>query len=361
LRNLLNRVGDDNDDAQSFVDELVQTITDERVYVLSPKGDIYDLPLGSTPVDFAYHIHTEVGHRCRGAKVNGKMVPLDYKLQNGDHVEIVTANRGGPSLDWMNVSLGYVYTHRAREKVRQWFRREKRETHINTGRESLEKELKRMGIEELYSREQIAEITHHSSVEHMYEMIGLGNTTANSIVSRLIQLENQRESQMLTPADLIEAEPIKPITGDHGIRIDGVSGMLVSLAACCHPAPGDIIIGFITRGAGIRVHRQDCKNILNSNEPHRFVAASWSTATDEKMYIVPVEIRANDREGLMRDIGGIIAAEHISMTDVDIKIVGYFAIFKLNMKVKDVDHLARILAKIDAMPEVVWVRRRALL
>ncbi|MCI0714269.1 MAG: TGS domain-containing protein, partial [Chloroflexi bacterium] len=362
LRTLLDRVNDDNEDAAEFVEDIRESIADERVYVISPKGDIYDLPMGSTPIDFAYHVHTEVGHRCRGAKVNGRMVGLDYKLQNGDHVEIVTANRGGPSLDWMNPSLGYAKTHRARQKIRQWFRRRNRENNINTGRETLDKELKRMGIEQIYTREQIADLTGYSGVEHMLEMIGLGNTTANSIVSRLIQLENERRSDTFTADDLITVESASKRGNEaYGVNIDGASGMLVTLANCCHPAPPDAIKGFVTRGAGIKVHRQDCKNILNTNEPERLMPASWSIPEQQATYIVPVEIRAHDREGLMRDIGAVIAAEHVSMTDVNIKTSGYIAIFELSMKVEDVEHLGRVLAKIDALPEVTEVRRRTLL
>jgi guanosine-3',5'-bis(diphosphate) 3'-pyrophosphohydrolase len=362
LRNLLDRVSDDNEDAAEFVEDIRESIADERVYVISPKGDIYDLPVGSTPIDFAYHVHTEVGHRCRGAKVNGRMVGLDYKLQNGDHVEIITANRGGPSLDWMNPSLGYAKTHRARQKIRQWFRRRNRENNINTGRETLDKELKRMGIEQIYTREQIADITGYSSVDHMLEMIGLGNTTANNIVSRLIQLENERRSDVFTEDDLIPVETSVPRGNEEiGVNIDGASGMLVSLANCCHPAPPDQIKGFVTRGSGIKIHRQDCKNILNTNEPERLMAASWSIPDQQTTYVVPVEIRAHDREGLMRDIGAVIAAEHVSMTDVNIKTAGYIAIFELSMKVADVEHLGRVLAKIDALPEVTEVRRRTML
>jgi GTP pyrophosphokinase len=288
------------------------------------------------------------------------MVGLDYQLKNGDHVEIITANRGGPSLDWMNPNLGYVHTHRARQKIRLWFRRRDRENNINTGRDALDRELRRMGIDELYTREQIADKTGYSSVEHMLEMIGLGNTTAYHIVNRLIQLENARELQ-ITEDDLLEVEPIKPQNANYNINIDGASGMLVSLAGCCHPTPPEPIIGFTTRGSGIRVHRQDCKNIVNTNEKERLLPASWAEPSDEKTYVVPVEIRAHDREGLMRDIGAVIAAEHISMTDVKIKTSGYQAIFELSMKVHDVEHLSRILSKIDTLPEVIQVRRRTLL
>lgn len=360
LRQLLERVGDENDDAQDFVEDVRESLSDERVYVLSPKNDIYDLPVGATPIDFAYHVHTEVGHRCRGAKVNGRMVGLDYQLGNGDRVEIITANRGGPSLDWMNPNLGYVKTHRARQKIRHWFRRRNRENNINAGRDALDKELKRMGIEEVYTREEMAELTGHAGIEHMLEMIGLGNTTANAIVARLIQLENERRAE-ITASDLIPVEPVRVTNAEHDVMIDGASGMLVNLANCCHPAPPDPIIGFTTRGAGIKIHRQDCKNVLNTSEPERLKAASWCLPEDKATYIVPVEIRAHDREGLMRDIGAVIAAEHVSMTDVNIKTAGYIAIFELSMKVNDVEHLGRVLAKIDALAEVTEVRRRTLL
>lgn len=364
LRQLLQRVGDDAEDAQEFVEDVRESITDERVYVMSPKNDIYDMPLGATPIDFAYHVHTEVGHRCRGAKVNGRMVSLDYKLQNGDRVEIITANRGGPSLDWMQASLGYVYTQRARSKIKHWFRRRDRDNNIHAGREALDREIRRMGIDETYTREQIAEMTNYANVDHMLEMIGLGNTSAANLVNRIIQLDNQR-NEIVDIEDFVEAvtqnqpQP-RRASGDVGVRIDGGSGMLVNLANCCSPAPGDPIVGFITRGSGVRVHHRDCTNILNTNEPERLLAASWYNGDERRTYVVDVEIRAHDREGLMRDIGAVIAAEDVSMTDVQIYTRNYQAVFDLKMKVCDAEHLSRVLTKLEAVPEVIRARRKML-
>ena len=364
LRQLLQRVGDDAEDAQEFVDDVRESITDERVYVMSPKNDIYDMPLGATPIDFAYHVHTEVGHRCRGAKVNGRMVSLDYKLQNGDRVEIITANRGGPSLDWMQFNLGYVYTQRARSKIKHWFRRRDRDNNIHAGREALDREIRRMGIDEAYTREQIADMTNYASVDHMLEMMGLGNTSAANIVNRIIQLDNQR-TEIVDIDDFVEAVTqnqtnTRPITGDIGVRIDGSTGMLVNLAGCCSPAPGDPIVGFITRGSGVRVHRRDCTNIINTNEPERLLTASWHNEGERRTYVVDVEIRAQDREGLMRDIGAVIAAEDVSMTDVQIYTRNYQAVFDLKMKVCDAEHLSRVLTKLEAVPEVISAHRKML-
>lgn len=355
MRRLIENVQDDDQDAEQFIAAMKESIQDERIYVFTPRNDIIDLPEGATPIDFAYHIHTEVGHRCRGARVNTKMVALDYKLSTGDRVEIITANRGGPSLDWLNDALGYVQTARAKTKIRQWFRKLDRDKNISLGRDSLERELKRLGIDD-YQRSDIANMTGYPSIDHMLAAIGFGDVTASSIASRVVQLEDRANT-----AKRDELIPSKPSRNgknpDHGIDIAGLGGLLVSLSTCCHPAPGDPIIGFITRSRGVTVHRRDCKNVLNTTEPQRLIEVNWSE-TDAHMYAVPVEIRARDREGLMRDIGAIIAEQSINMTNVNISTAeNHTAIFRLTMEVSHINQLSLVLNKIDMLQEVMSVRR----
>lgn len=355
LRKLLETVQDDEQDAEQFIAAMKESIQDNRIYVFTPRNDIIDLPEGATPIDFAYHIHTEVGHRCRGARINGKMVGLDYKLSTGDRVEIVTANRGGPSLDWLNSDLGYAETTRARSKIKQWFRKLDREKNISIGRDALERELKRLGMED-HQRIDIATLAGYPSVDHMLAAIGFGDITAASVVARVVQLEEKREREK---RDALVAS--KSIANgnrkDHGIDIAGLGGLLVSLGSCCHPAPGDPIIGFITRARGVTVHRKDCKNVLNTTEPQRLIEVNWSD-TDSQLYSVPVEIKARDREGLMRDIGAVIAGQNINMTNVNIRQAeNHTAIFRLIMEISHVNQLSLVLNKIEMVPEVVYVRR----
>lgn len=357
--NYMRRIAEqaqEEDDPHSAIQAVKEDITDERIYVFTPKNDIIDLPAGSTPIDFAYHIHTDIGNRCRGARIGGRQVGLDYRLQTGDRVEIITANRGGPSLDWLNEDLGYVKTHRARQKIRQWFRKQDREKNIANGREALERELKRMGLEE-YPRSEIPNATNFPTYEHILAAIGYGDITASSVVAKVLELE--RREQEAKRDEFMLSKPTVPETGtsDFGVDVDGLgSGGLVRLASCCSPLRGDPIIGFITRTSGITIHRTDCKNILNTTEPERLIVARWSRAK-EHIYSARVEIRAHDREGLMRDIGAVIAAEGINMTNVNISTDKTLAIFSLVMEVADKSQLLRVVTKIDQFPDVIEVRR----
>lgn len=357
--NYMRRIAEqaqEEDDPHSAVQAVKEDIADERIYVFTPKNDIIDLPAGSTPIDFAYHIHTDIGNRCRGARIDGKQVGLDYRLQTGNRVEIITANRGGPSLDWLNEDLGYVKTHRARQKIRQWFRKQDREKNIANGREALERELKRMGLDE-YPRAEIPNATNFPSYEHLLAAIGFGDITAASVVTKVLELE--RREQEAKRDEFLVSKPTVPENGtsDFGVDVDGLgAGGLVRLASCCSPLRGDPIIGFITRTSGITIHRTDCKNILNTSEPERLIVARWSRAK-EHLYSARVEIRAHDREGLMRDIGAVIAAESINMTNVNISTEKSLAVFSLVMEVADKSQLLRVVTKIDQFPDVIEIRR----
>lgn len=335
----------DVDDAGDFVDAMKSDVFDDRVYVFTPKGDIIDLPNGSTPIDFAYHIHTDIGHRCRGAKVNGKLVGLDYRLQTGETVEILTAKRGGPSRDWLNPSLEMVRTQRARGKIRQWFKRQDREQNVAHGRALLDRELHRLGIEGL-THEQIARDLGYPQAEELLAAIGCGDLHLGKILSRLVE---QEEPELL---DLAVAATPQQLPGDTGeVSILGVHGLLTSLGRCCKPAPGDPIIGYVTRGRGATIHRRDCPNVLRMSDKERLIQVSWGQP--RRTYPVSVRIRAYDREGLMRDVSALVANEGINMPSAQVTTKNSLAIFNLELSVTDIAQLSRILNRIEALPNVL--------
>ena len=357
IRRMMDDIQQDtaDQDANDFVQDMMDQISPERVYAFTPKGDIIDLPEGATPIDFAYHIHTEVGHRCRGAKVNGRLVALDYQIKNGDRVEITTANRGGPSLDWLNADLGYVKTSRARNKVKQWFRRREREKSISDGREALDRELRKLGMSAM-SRDEIAASLGYTRAEDLLAAIGHGEITGSQVGFRLLEAERQTTQPADETLEATVSRGKEPVQAE-GMRIDETGGLLVTLARCCNPTYGDDITGFITRGKGVTVHRADCKNILNTSEPERIINVTWPPSS-EQSFPVPVMIVAYDREGLMRDIGAVIADENINMSNVNISTRQNIATFEVTMEIHDIKQLTRILAKIERLPNVVEAFRR---
>ncbi|MFQ5886938.1 MAG: RelA/SpoT family protein, partial [Anaerolineae bacterium] len=293
-------------DAQEFVDSLKTDLFPKQVYVLTPKGDIIDLPGGATPIDFAYRIHTEIGERCRGAKVNGKLVPLNYRLQSGDQVEILTTKKGGPSRDWLNPHLGYVVTSRAKQKIRQWFRRQEREESIAQGREILEKELKRLGIGEGF--EDVARLFRFKRVEDLFAVIGYGDINVQQIATRLVEKEEGE------PGLPTVAPPTPPISD---ITVLGVGDLLTRVARCCHPLPGDKVVGYVTRGQGVTIHRQDCGNILRRTDKERLIEVEWGTDR-KQVYPVMIKVVAFDRKGLLKDIATIVEAEDVNMAAANV-------------------------------------------
>jgi len=339
-------------DAYEFVDSLKSDVFEERVYVFTPKGDIIDLPAGSTPVDFAFHIHTEIGYRCRGAKVDGKLVPLNYQLQNGQQVEILTAKRGGPSRDWLNPALSYVKTSRARQKIRQWFRRQDREQNIARGRELLDRELKRLGVTEL-SYEAIAKRFDYDKVEDFLAAIGFGDINTQQIATRVLPDEG---SEKVIPMEVIPRR-LSPT----GVRVKGVGNLLTTLAHCCNPVPGDEITGYITRGRGVTVHRRDCPNILYLAEKHkeRVIEVEWENRRAPEVYPVVVHILAYDRDGLLRDISTVVADENINMSSASVKTQRRqnLADMIATLEIHSLSQLSRVLAKIEALPNVLEAKR----
>ena len=339
----------DVDDATDFVTAMKTDVFDDRVYVFTPKGDIIDLPAGSTPIDFAYHVHTSVGHRCRGAKVNGKLVSLDTKLSTGDAVEVLTAKRGGPSRDWLNVSLEMVKSQRARSKIRQWFRRQDRELNVSHGRLLLERELRRLGLEGV-GYERISKELDFNSVEELLAVIGTGDLN----LSRIITVLEPDEPSELAQLESVDLDLSTAIESDE-VSILGLSGLLTHIGRCCKPAPGDPIVGYITRGRGATIHRQDCPNVLRIKDRERLVQVSWGR--HEQTYPVSVRLRAYDRDGLMRDVSTLVANEGISMTSINVSTKNSLAIFDLVMGIRDVSQLSRILNRLEALPNVLEARR----
>jgi len=336
-------------DAGDFVDAMKSDVFEDRVYAFTPKGDIIDLPANSTPIDFAYHIHTDIGHRCRGAKVNRKLVTLDYKLQTGDSVEILTAKRGGPSRDWLNPSLEMVKSQRARGKIRQWFKRQDREQNIAHGRLLIEREFRRLGIENI-TFEQLARDLNYGQPDDLFAALGCGDVHLGKVISGLVEQEAE-ELSLPTAAGPAVAEQV----GATEITILGLKGLLTNIARCCRPAPGDPIVGYVTRGRGATIHRQDCPNVLRTRDTERLVKVSWGQP--KQTYPVSVRIRAFDRDGLMRDVSTLVSNEGISMSSIHVSTRSSLAIFDLEMGITDVTQLSRVLNRLEALPNVLEARR----
>ncbi|MCC6166099.1 MAG: bifunctional (p)ppGpp synthetase/guanosine-3',5'-bis(diphosphate) 3'-pyrophosphohydrolase [Caldilineaceae bacterium] len=361
LRQLMEWRQDVND-ASEFVDGMKTDVFHDRVYVFTPQGDVIDLPAGATPIDFAYAIHTELGHRCRGASIKGRLVPLDYKLQNGDQVTIIAAKRGGPSRDWLNPNLEYVATQRARSKIRTWLKKQNREENITRGRQMLEKEMKRLAINESF--ETVAKLFSYDKVEDFLAAIGYGDINSQHLATRWLEAERrEQERRMWEERPLEAALSTSRITssGD-GFMVQGVDGLLTHLGRCCNPVPGDPIIGYVTRGRGLTVHRATCPNIANivrKGQENRLVDVQWA-AKPEATFPVKIQVSAYDRSGLMRDVAALVADEHINMVSVE-AITGQkdnLAIINATLEIQNASQLTRILTKIDRLPNVVDARRR---
>jgi len=337
-------------DAGEFVASLKSDVFEDSVYVFTPKGDVIDLPAGSTPLDFAYHVHTDIGHRCRGAKVNGKLVSLDYQLKTGEQVEILTAKRGGPSRDWLNPNQGLVKTQRAKAKIRNWFVKQAREQNINQGRQLLDRELRRLGISEV-NQDQLARSLEYRTVDDMVVAIGTGDLTMTRLANQLMYEEEDDEGLKFGSRPSVETE----IQSHDTIAVVGLKGLLTTIAKCCKPVPGDDIIGYITRGRGATVHRKDCPNILRLRERERLVRVSWGEP--KRTYPVSVCVKAYDRDGLIRDITNLIANEGINMNQVQVDFTQKkklnVAVLDLVLEVREVDQLMKVLTRIEALPNVL--------
>ncbi len=328
--------------AEEFLESVKTDIFIDQVFVYTPKGEIKDLPKGATPLDFAYRIHTDLGHRCIGAKVNGRLVPLSFQLNNGDIVEIMTTKaERGPSRDWLNPVLGYVMTSHAKEKIRQWFKKQERTVNIDRGRELLEKAMRQLGIN-LNERDRLVTIFNYDNVEDFYAAIGEGGITPHQIALKLTAQEQQ--PRIITPSTA------KPSVS--AIKVRGVGDLLTHLAQCCHPVPGDAIIGYVTRTRGVSVHRKDCYNVLHEDEIERLVAVEWGESAS--LFPVKVQVEAWDRVGLMRDIGAIVAEEKINITTLNLTNNPDHSIsFSFSLETANLVQLSKILSKLEGIKGVV--------
>lgn len=349
LRRVLDwrdELADAGEMAEYFKAELIE----DSIYVLTPQGRVIDLPRGATPVDFAYHVHSGLGHRCRGAKVNGQMVPLNHALANGQRVEIVTAKEGGPSRDWLNPALGYLKSNRARAKVRQWFNGQQAEAAMATGRAALEKELQRAG-KTGQKLEDLAALLNFSRVEDLFAAFGRGEVS-----SRQIQNALTGSTPANAPAAVeVPAEVRRPESAG-GILVVGVDKLLTVLARCCKPAPPDPIVGFVTRGRGVTVHRQSCSNV-GRLPAERLIAADWGQ-TGESRFPVDVEILAGSHPDLARAILDIFTREKVRVLSSRSHVADLSARLGYTLEVQGLSQLRRLLAQVGDLPGVESVRRR---
>lgn len=360
LRSLIEWQSQEQSRSSDFMATVKEDLFKERVYVFTPKGDVIDLPAGSTPIDFAYRVHTEIGHRCRGAKVRGKLVSLDYQLSSGDQVEILTAKRGGPSRDWLNPNLGYVRTDRARTKIRQWFRQQNRDENITAGRQILERELNRLGIDNK-SYQEVASLFKVDNLDDFLEKLGCGDHSPADVAERVLQLGKVEEpakeaSASLPPQEAPQPPAVKP-SGD-GVAVMGAGNMLTYLARCCNPVPPDEITGFVTRGRGVAVHRSDCPNVLRLDR-ERLIRVSWG-ASPPKISRVKIRVQAYDRAGLLNEITGVLKEENINLEDASAVTARQdnLALITATLEVRDAEQLSRVLTRIERLPNVQQVRRQ---
>lgn len=338
-------------DAEEFVESLKSDVFQEMIYVFTPAGDIIELPSGATPVDFAYRIHTDVGHQCVGAKVNDQHVPLDYKLQNGQVVRVLTSKtKVGPSRDWLLTSSDYVTTASAREKIRRWFRNQERGENIAQGKEILERELRRLSLD-IKTDEILKFFPQYTKVDDFLAAIGYGAVSSNLIASRLDQT---REKDVLSVSPHIEV-PRTPAR----LQVMGVGDLLTNLATCCKPVPGDEIIGYVTRGRGITVHRQDCPNAVATADPERLVPVSWGDRGQDT-FPVTIRVHAWDRVGFLKDVSTLLADQKVNILSVLTTTHSDRTVTLLvTVEVEGIGQLSKILQKLEGIRDVYEVRRDA--
>lgn len=346
---------DEAADGSDFVAEFKSQVFEDRVYVFTPAGKIVDLPSGSTSLDFAYTIHTEIGHRCRGAKVNGAIVPLTSALKTGDKVEILTVKVGQPSRDWINPHLGYIKSHRARSKVQQWFRSQEHDQNAADGRIMLEKELTRLGLKDV-NIDKLTQQLKFNKTSDMMAALGRGEVKTTHIANALHDyLSPQKKKE---PEIKLRQTPVEK--GKSDIQVQGVGNLMTQMANCCKPLPGDDIVGFITQGRGVSIHRRDCPNILHAlnNDDQHLIEVSWG-GPEQDVYSVDIQIIAYDRKGLLHDITALLSNEKINVTAVNTKSDSstHEAKMRLSLEIENLARLSKLLARINELPNVHQARR----
>jgi GTP pyrophosphokinase len=356
---------DDVSESGELLDELRSQVFEDRIYVFTPSGDVIDLPMGATPLDFAYYIHSNVGHCCIGAKVFGKIVPFTHRLKTGDQVEILTSKQANPSQDWLNPNLHYIYSSRARAKVQHFFKLQNRDKHLAQGKALLDAELEKLSHFSV-NQSQLKEAAvrfNVKTIDDLYAAIGSGNARLQQIVNYFKQFDDKLKPVIdVDPQSLVrESQGNKKLASDNnGITVSGVGNLLTHMAKCCSPVPGDVISGFITQGRGISVHRQDCEQLANalSQQGERFVEVQWGL-DDHQSYQASAQIIASDRQGLFRDISTIIANEKVSIVGIDSHSDSAKQTMSMiiNMEVTSSELLARVIDKLRQLDDVLEVKR----
>jgi GTP pyrophosphokinase len=334
--------------AEEFLESVRTDVFSDQVFVYTPKGDVKDLPKGSTPLDFAYRVHTDLGNRCIGAKVNGKLVPLNTELHNGDIVEILASKAPrAPSRDWLNQNLGYIKTTHARAKIKQWFTKQERTENVERGREMLDKFMRHLGIK-FTERDNIAKLFSYDTIDEFYAALGYGGVTTQQIAAKLAP---EQPEEVAKPAGTAAAK-----TSTSSIRVLGAGDMLVSLAQCCNPVPGDEIIGFVTRSRGVSIHRKDCVNIINEDEKERLIEVDWGQVG--LTYPVTVVVDAWNRVGLARDITVVVAAEKVNIANMNVsEKPDRQAAISITLDIENLGQLSRVLSRIESVRGVINVAR----
>lgn len=353
-------------DSGEMLDELRSQVFDDRVYAFTPKGDVVDLPMGATPLDFAYHIHSEVGHRCIGAKVAGRIVPFTHKLSMGDQVEIITSKEPNPSRDWLNPSMGFVHSGRARAKINAWFRKQSREKNIEAGKEILETELQKIGATIKDADEYALKRFNVNTPDELYAGIGSGDLRINQIVNHINALVNKptaEEEDQQALEKLQESEqktsPVRRPKKD-AVVVEGVDNLMTHLARCCQPIPGDEIKGYITQGRGISVHRSDCEQLeeLSHHAPERIIDTVWGSGFVGS-YILTIRVEAMERSGLLKDITTLLANEKMKVTSMrsrtDYK--RQLSVMDFDLEVSNIEILSRVTKRVEQIKDVMTVKR----
>lgn len=338
-----------------LVEELRSQVFDDRVYVFTPRGDVIDLPLGSTPLDFAYYIHSNVGHSCVGSKVGGRIVPLTYQLQTGDQIDILRSNKHSPSRDWMNPSLGYIHSSRARAKIHTWFKKQDRDKNLVAGKELLESEMQRLHLS-VKDAGQACERFNMNNLDDLYTAIGGGDVRINQVLNFLQQ--QKAPPPQMDPR--VKQKSAAPKTGKDNITIEGVGNLMSQIAGCCRPVPGERIQGYITLGRGVSVHRHDCEQLerLIEEQPERHIDVSWASAPTGT-FEANVQIHAGDRNGVVRDITTVLANERISLLGLLTKVnqKEQTARVDLKLEVKNLESLAKTMSNLQRIQGVIQVKR----
>jgi len=346
-------------DLESLSEQVRSDIEQDRIYVFTPDGHVVDLPVNSTPIDFAYRVHTEIGHRCRGAKVNGKIISLVTNLKTGDKIEILTSKEGSPSRDWLHPTFGYVQTNRARAKIQSWFRKEDREKNLDAGKSLLDKQLKRLGVED--SKVDLLKLSaklNFTNAEEVYVALGAGDIQLSRVLHAIDDLYGlDGNTPSVRP---IRLKKSRHKSSDNDVHILGVGKLLTQMAKCCSPIPGDSIVGYITQGRGVSIHKEDCINVvqMSLDEPERMVEVNWGEEVDN-LYPVNIQVEAYDRTGLLNDITSLLANEKVNLLSMNTLSAkeDHRASIRFTIEVGELGVLSKLLHRIDQLPNVLNVFR----